>query len=133
MGSSSRRADIEGKWSFYMQLAEQLGGITKALIKYGSVVVIFYYLNSAVRALAGQHTYADIGVKFLAQLSISESASYIAGAGGVLYGIRERKLRRDKTDYLAERNRELEKKLDPGRTSSRLTRRGTTRKEDREE
>jgi len=116
-----------------MQLAEQLGGITKALIKYVSVVVIFYYLNSAVRALAGQHTYADIGVKFLAQLSISESASYIAGAGGVLYGIRERKLRRDKTDYLAERNRELEKKLDPGRTSSRLTRRGTTRKEDREE
>jgi len=133
MGSSSRRADIEGKWSFYIRLADQVGGIAKALIKYGAAVAIFYYLYGAVRALAGQHTYADIGVKFLAQMSISESVSYAAGAGGVLYGIRERKLRRDKTEYLAGRNRALEKKLDPGRTSSRLTSRGTTRREDREE
>jgi len=132
MPSSVKRADIEGKWAFYLRIADNIGGVLKTLIKYGSLALIFYWISSAIQALAGKYTFADIGVKFLAQLSISQSISYATGAGGVLYGMRERKLRRDKTEYLANRNRELEERLDPKRSSSRLTGRGTTRKEDRE-
>jgi hypothetical protein len=132
MTTSVRRADVEGKWAFYLRVADNIGGVLKALVQYGSLALIIYWLTGAVESLAGKYTFADIGIKFLAQMSISQSISYAAGAGGVLYGIRERKLRRDKTEYLARRNRELEERLDPRRSSSRLTGRGTTRKEDRE-
>ena len=89
----------------------------------------FFYL--ATKSLAGQHTFADIGIKVIGDFKVSEALSYLFGAGGVGYGLRERKLRRQTTERFAARTSTLEKLVDPERTSSRLTTRGTTNPEDR--
>jgi hypothetical protein len=47
------------------------------------------------------------------------------------YGLRERRLRRQTTERFTQRNYKLEKLVDPNRTSSHLTTRGTTNPEDR--
>jgi hypothetical protein len=89
----------------------------------------FFYLST--RSLAGHYTFADIGIKVIGDFKVSEALSYLFGAGGVGYGLRERALRRKTTDRFAERVAALETKIDPNRTSSHLTRRGTTNPEDR--
>lgn len=89
----------------------------------------FFYLT--VKSLAGTYTFADIGIKVIGDFKVSEALSYLFGVGGVGYGLRERKLRRQTTERLTERNVTLEKLIDPTRTSSHLTTRGTTNPEDR--
>jgi hypothetical protein len=89
----------------------------------------FFYLST--KSLAGHYTFADIGIKVMGDFKISEALSYLFGAGGVGYGFRERKLRRQTTERLAHRNSTLEQLVDPNRTSSHLTTRGTTNPEDR--
>jgi hypothetical protein len=88
-----------------------------------------FYLST--KSLAGHHTFADIGIKVIGDFKISEAASYLFGAGGVGYGLRERKLRRQTTERLTQRTITLERAVDPNRTSSHLTVRGTTNPEDR--
>ena len=85
----------------------------------------FLYLS--VDSLAGKHTFADIGMAILSDIKISEMVAYILGGGGVLYGIKYRCLKGDNVQRTADRIAELEKRLDPNRSSSRLTSRGETR------
>lgn len=84
----------------------------------------------SISALSGRQTLASIGFHLIGDLKISQALAYLFGAGGITYGYRERKLRRDKTEYLATRNAKLEQKINPSRTSSNLTTRGTTSPED---
>ena len=49
----------------------------------------------------------------------------------LIYGVLQRKLRRDAIQRLHGRVEALEKERDPSRTSSTLTSRGDTRREDR--
>ncbi len=85
----------------------------------------------SIRAVAGQHTFADIGVRLVGDFKISEGISYLFGAGGIGYGLRERRLRRQTTERIAPRLAGHEKTIDRSRTSSHLTARGTTHPEDR--
>jgi len=89
----------------------------------------FFYLST--KSLAGHYTFADIGIKVIGDFKISEAVSYLLGAGGMGYGLRERRLRRQTTERLTQRTIALEKLVDPSRTSSHLTARGTTNPEDR--
>jgi hypothetical protein len=89
----------------------------------------FFYL--AIKSLAGHYTFSDIGIKVIGDFKVSEAVSYLFGAGGLGYGLRERKLRRQTTERLTQRTITLEKAMDPNRTSSHLTTRGTTNPEDR--
>ena len=84
----------------------------------------------AIAVLAGQYTFADIGVKFLADVKIANSVGYVVGAAGVAYGRRQKKLKEDTIQQLAPRIKELETAIDPNRSSSGLTQRGRTRPED---
>ncbi|HBN8359248.1 TPA: hypothetical protein L6A81_35530 [Pseudomonas aeruginosa] len=52
------------------------------------------------------------------------------GAGGMLYGLYQARLRRDYIQLYAPLQAELERRHDPERTSSLLTERGSTRQED---
>jgi hypothetical protein len=89
----------------------------------------FFYLST--KSLAGHYTFADIGIKVIGDFKISEAVSYLLGAGGMGYGLRERRLRRQTTERFSQRNYALERLVDPNRTSSHLTTRGTTNPEDR--
>jgi hypothetical protein len=104
--------------------------IVNNLIRWGGLVSISYFAVLSIRAMAGQHTFADIGIRVLADVHVSEAVAWIFGGSGVAYGWRQRKLRRDTVERLANRNIELEKRLDPNRASSQLTPRGDTRPED---
>jgi hypothetical protein len=92
-------------------------------------IAAFFYLST--KSLAGHYTFADIGIKVIGDFKISEGLAYLFGAGGLGFGLTERRLRRKTTERFANRNAALERLVDPDRTSSHLTNRGTTNPEDR--
>jgi len=100
-------------------------------VKWLSLLGIAYFVYMSIRSLSGHYTFADIGIKFVGDLKLSEGLSYLFGVGGVGYGMRERRLRRKTTERMSARNVQLEQMIDPERTSSHLTTRGTTNPEDR--
>jgi hypothetical protein len=87
----------------------------------------------AVPALAGKTTQATVSVLIqLVTSKIGEKES-VPWAGTTLcfvWALLERYFRRRKTAYLAQRNRDLELRLDPIRSSSNLASTGDSRKGD---
>lgn len=127
-----KNRELELKYHQRIKLIDSATALCQSIIRFGAFVVVAYFIYRTVFALAGKYTFADIGLRVLGELRISETFAWGAGATGVFYGLRQRKLRRDKTDYLQGRIRKLETDLDPGRSSSRLTTRGTTNPQDTE-
>lgn len=129
---SSSDRQLELKYHLRSKLIDAVAGTLQVAIRYGVFLLVAYFIYLSVNRLAGRYTVADIGLRLLANLRISETLGWSTGLGGILYGWRQRKLRRDKTEYLQNRIKELESMLDPKRSSSRLTPRGTTNPEDKE-
>jgi hypothetical protein len=100
------------------------------LIRYGTAAWCAYMAYLSIDALAGRRTLAWIGINALANVKISVVIGWFVGIAGFGYGLRQRKLRRDTIARLSGRIQYLEKVIDPGRTSSKLTERGETRPED---
>lgn len=121
------------------------------------VSVISFFLYSTIAELAGKTTTADIQVNASGSVSASTGVngssenrsnqrddeiqgvlvngwvnvfSICLGLGGLLFGMVQAKLRRDYIELYAPIQVELEKRLDPNRSSSELTVRGLTRRED---
>ena len=108
-----------------------IGSIVHTIVPWTAAAVVAFFFYKSVISLAGQYTFAQIGVGFLGDFRVSEGVAYLFGAGGVVYGVKQTKLRRDNVERMAGRIAELEKQIDPHRSSSRLTPRGTTRPEDK--
>lgn len=103
----------------------------KYLIKWGAIVWVAYFVRDMVASLAGQTTVADIVVKVVATASRSQLVAWLIALGALSWGWLEMKLRRKNIKVMSGRIRELESQLDPGRSSSKLTTTGETRKEDK--
>ena len=86
--------------------------------------------NNAVTAIAGKTTIADVGVNLVTDIRISETVSYLLGALGIGYGLKQRKMRKRSIVVQSKRITDLEAKVDPVRSSSELTETGDTRTED---
>lgn len=116
----------------FIQLAkvESITKVLVAAIKWIAISYLAWCGVQAIEALAGKATLADISVavKWLTGDKKSEFLAWGVGAGGVLYGLRQRRLRKDLTEHFGAR--ELELGIDPGRTSSMLTSRGDTNPRD---
>lgn len=110
---------------------ELIEAAIRLAIPWGALVAIAYWVHTDIAALAGKQTLAQIGIAFLGDIKISDAVAYVFGAAGAGYGIAERNLRRRTIARLADEGRQLEERLDARRTSSNLTRRGTTRPEDK--
>ena len=102
------------------------------MIRWGSWVIIAYFAKESLVALAGKTTFANIVVEFSQHythhadsLTLSSLLVFVIGLW-----VRERRLRYQKTKTLGTRILELEKRLDPVRTSSGLTLEGKTNPED---
>ena len=103
------------------------------------VIALFGWLS--IHDLAGQITVADISV--LARAVAGEEgksmcpAWYVIGVFslfgffGIFLARKERKLRKDNTERLHLYQEKWESRQDPARSSSRLTKRGNTRPEDK--
>lgn len=74
---------------------------------------------------------ADLFLSFFGNVEVECSVTFAVGIVGVVYGVKERRLRLRKTASMEQKNRELEARLDPQRSSSRLTNDGRTSPEDK--
>lgn len=81
--------------------------------------------------LGKEHAGRETAVSYVADMPIISSVSIgLAVTGWVLY-LNESRLRKDYVERSNKRICKLEQMIDPNRTSSELTERGNTRKEDR--
>jgi hypothetical protein len=121
----------ESEFGLSFKKYDEIGATLRTLIKWGSLVLIVRYGYLSVASMAGRHTLADIAVRFLGNLKVSESIAYILGSGGLIYGAAQRQLRRRNIQRLVKGKNDLEKLMNPGRTSSDLKDDGTTRPGDK--
>jgi hypothetical protein len=101
--------------------------VLRELIKWGGVVLLARYGYLSIAALAGHQTFADIFIRLLANLKVSDGILYLLTGGSIAYGVGQRHLRRKHIKRIVATKNKLESKLDPKRTSSNLTETGTTR------
>jgi hypothetical protein len=112
-------------------LLDILATVVQLGIPWGAACFIAYMSFRSVDALAGKITFASLGASFIGDVRINEALAWLLAGGFGLYGLNERRLRRKHIERTAPQISELESRIDPNRTSSRLTPRGTTRREDR--
>jgi hypothetical protein len=117
------------RWFFghIFALARKQGSV---LAICGTVIWCAHEFSRAAIAFAGTTSIADITVKVLASIKTVWTLSIsVSGISIALYW-RERSLHRKTRERLTRRITDLEIKIDPHRTSSKLTSEGLTRKED---
>ena len=106
--------------------------VLEKLIFWGAIVAIVYFLSPFLMALAGEKTSADFQVELLwGKRLIHWPLSILIGGSGLIYGLRQRSLRRKTIELLEEQSRKFEESVDPGRTSSGLTKKGDTSPKDK--
>lgn len=132
MGKSRTKAELEAENRLLKQArgAQGIVSVINNVVKWGVFAWIFYCADHIVASLAGKTTSSNIAFSFITDLKMNQFFSYVIGGGGVVYGLSQRSLRRKTTERLHGRIQELETRIDPGRSSSKLTRRGETRPED---
>ena len=113
---------------------ETLDVAVARLCKWIPLCVICYFAYLSIASLAGRSTLAQFGLWIITDLKMNTAFSHIVtalfGAGGVPFGVRQRRLRRRNIERMASQLAEYETRLDPKRSSSRLTKKGQTRPED---
>jgi hypothetical protein len=92
----------------------------------GTVIIVTYWLRDVLLAYAGQTTNANVALSLITDLKIDRILPYVVAGGGIAYGRQQRRLRQSNIKRLTERPQELERAIDPGRTSSGLAPDGTT-------
>lgn len=128
-GPSRKRTELENRISF--KRIDAGVSVVKAFLKYSTIIICVYFAYLAIAALAGRTTFASIGLSILGNVNVKDSIYIVLTVGGIIYGVGQRQLRRRNIERLTKQTMELEKRLDPKRTSSGLTKRGTTRPEDK--
>ncbi|WP_032922409.1 hypothetical protein [Leptospira santarosai] len=113
---------------------ERIISVIGQISRYGIVV---YGLVASVSHLAGKQTNAifDIGINALVDFAKKSDLigilGYIFGSFGVLYGLKQKKLRSDNIERLGSKHADYEKKHNPNRSTSGLAINGRTAQEDR--
>lgn len=113
------------------RITEAIVSVFTTAIKWGGLTAIFYFCADTIQALAGKETISNIALSLVTDLKANQYFSYLFGASGVAYGLAQQRSKKNTIERLQSRKKELEKKIDPGRKSSKLTKRGDTRPEDK--
>lgn len=113
------------------------GHVFSLLRRHGGAIVAWLVIGFAIQRLsavfiayAGKTSLADLTLKVLVNVSVIWTLSLTLSGISITLYVRERRLHRATRERLTARVTELELKLDPRRTSSLLTSKGTTRKGD---
>lgn len=101
----------------------------RTLIKGAVIVGCFYLLAQALAPFAGKATVVSLALEILADVKFALTLT-LAGTAAA-WAVVERYLRQRKTEYLQDRIKDLETKIDPNRSSSGLQRSGKTNPRDR--
>lgn len=118
------------KWFFWGQVFDLLRSQGRYLIVAACIVACVYLLSSALRGFAGQITVASFTLRVLANVVVKWSLTVaVSGLSLALY-FKERNQHEKTRERLTKRITELETRIDRTRTSSHLTSKGKTRRED---
>jgi hypothetical protein len=99
-------------------------GFLKTTVRAAGWILAFYFLYLAISVISGKTTHFETTVRAVLNLSIDRQVMGIVIflLGGTAYN--ERKLRRKTSQNRVDYIRELERRLDPGRSSSLLDSKG---------
>lgn len=115
---------------FIQRLFWLVGKLGRTAILTAGTCFCVWEAADALRAFAGKQSSADLRFAFFADLRFVYTVSVAVGITGAALYLNERRLHRKTRERLAIRITELEKVIDPTRTSSLLTPLGLTRQED---
>ena len=126
------KADLE--YRLQARRIDRWANFAKFAWKWTCLRVIFGLIARALTevapAFAGRETKADILLVFLADAKIRLTVYLLTVSASLAFGWRQRSLRLAAIETMGNRISFLEAEIDERRTSSRITRRGTTRPED---
>lgn len=108
------------------KLSESIVSVLNNILKYGCYLLIARYSYLSIDCLSGLKTESNIVFKLITDFHINEVLSYLIGVAGVVYGEVQRRLKLKTIERLQGRKRELEERVDPGRSSSNLLPNGET-------
>jgi len=123
--------DQEYKFRLFMRMIEGAISLGKAAAWVVGIWIAGHYIYQAITVLAGKQTDASFVVNFLLKAQADRWVAFIVAGSGVAYGLNERRLKRRDIERLAKHTSELEKRIDPSRSSSNLLPDGRTRREDK--
>ncbi len=102
------------------------------VIHAGVIVFVAWQARLSIEALAGGETSVKLFIDWIVGgKGALTGTSLLFGAGGIGYGLRERHLKKYKTVAMTRHIADLERRLDPNRTSSGLAATGETNPDDR--
>ncbi len=101
------------------------------LIRWGALSWFAYMGFRALEVMAGKTTIANIRIvaNVIGDSFVSEVLAWLLATVGIGYGVLQRALKQKAIERLGPQRKAYEEQLDPGRTSSRLTRQGRTPRE----
>jgi hypothetical protein len=120
------KAELQYRTARLTVISESVTVIAVSTARVAGVVLCFYFAYRATALLAGQNTKAEFILSALADLKANQWFAYLFGGGCGLWAWNERRLRKKTTKRLQGRVVDLEKKLDPKRTTSGLPSSGDT-------
>lgn len=116
------------KWVY---VTDHVFGAFRHLVTCATTIVIAYFVADAVKVLAGQETLAEFVLRVLVPLRTKSWPCYGVSLAALGFAAHQYRLRKRAIKEMAGRIVDLERLLDPARTSSQLTSTGDTRPEDR--
>jgi hypothetical protein len=122
-----QKSDKELKYDLSVHRGELVASTFRQCAKWAAVAYLGYLARDVLLAYAGKTTIVALVSSLIANVRVSVALAWGVGAGGVVYGWRQKKLRESTTERLTKRTGELESQIDGKRTSSGLTPRGKTR------
>lgn len=113
-------------------VVDQVGMTARTIVRVACVMFVAYMFKETIKELAGRETVTNILVSFFGSLSVNVAIAWGLAAAGVAYGEYQRRLRKRTVSSWASRKAELERHIDPRRSSSGLSHDGDTHPEDKE-
>ena len=95
-----------------------IGLLRVAVYMAGAVALVYFGLTLPIRETAGQETALTVGYRAVLDMKMHIILPYVAAGGLGWLWWSERRTRITAVERENRRNRELEEKIDPGRTSS---------------
>ena len=111
-------------------IADAVVKLGSEAFKWGSLGAIAYFFAPSFEALAGKETTPNFSLELLMNKHFATIMAILFGTGGIVYGRKQAKLRKDTIERLHQYQVKHETEKDLKRTSSQLSPRGDTRKED---
>jgi hypothetical protein len=109
---------------------EEIAKTVRTALVFGCSLGMVCFFSRMVHDLAGQKTTADIGISFLGTIKISEGLAWAIAVVCGGFAIKRARTNRSLAKRLT-RMADLERQIDPNRSSSHLAETGMPREEDK--